>query len=129
METRGEIRGGRFVAGFSGEQFALPEAIVALRETRRRAQDAGDCIVCGADPLNLAGILTPGPKVPATPTNRLLVREGVPVAALVGGQVQYYQTLTPEQAWDARKRLERGVAGVEPRPEALPDEQTPAVST
>ncbi len=129
METRGEIRGGRFVAGFSGEQFALPEAIATLRDARRRAQDAGDCIVCGADPLNLAGILTPGPKVPATPTNRLLVREGVPVAALVGGQVQYYQTLTPEQAWDVRKRLERGVAEFQPRPQALPDEQPPVVST
>ncbi|MCC7549097.1 MAG: DEAD/DEAH box helicase [Burkholderiales bacterium] len=113
METRGEIRGGRFVAGFSGEQFALPEAIVALRENRRRGQEHGGCVVCGADPLNLAGILTPGPRVPATPSNRLLVRDGIPVAALVGGQVQYFETLTPEQTWEVRKRLERGAGGFE----------------
>jgi len=120
METRGEIRGGRFVAGFSGEQFALPEAIAALREGRRHAQGTGDCIVCGADPLNLAGILTPGAKVPATPSNRLLVREGVPVAALVGGQMHTYETLTPEQAWETRKRLERGIHSVIPNPDVIP---------
>jgi len=111
METRGEIRGGRFVAGFSGEQFALPEAIAGLRENRRRDAQEGDSVVCGADPLNLAGIITPGPKVPATIGNRLLVREGVPIAALVGGQLQFFETLSPEQAWAARKRLERGAAG------------------
>jgi ATP-dependent Lhr-like helicase len=115
METRGEIRGGRFVAGFSGEQFALPEAVAVLRENRRRDAQDGDCVVCGADPLNLAGIITPGPKVPATIGNRLLVREGVPIAALVGGQLQYFESLSPEQAWDARKRLERGAAGGTPR--------------
>jgi len=125
METRGEIRGGRFVAGFSGEQFALPEAVAALRERRRRVGDDGACVVSGADPLNLAGILTPGPKVPATPSNRLLVRDGIPVAALVGGQVQYFESLSPEQAWEARKRLERGAAGTE-IPTGVPEEQPQA---
>jgi len=120
METRGEIRGGRFVAGFSGEQFALPEAVAVLRENRQRDAQDGDCVVCGADPLNLAGILTPGPKVPATIGNRLLVRDGVPIAALVGGQLQYFETLSPEQAWAVRKRLERGATGGAQR-ESVPE--------
>ena len=62
LEARGDIRGGRFVSGFSGEQFALPEAVAAVRAIRRRATDDNLVSVSGADPLNLAGILTPGPK-------------------------------------------------------------------
>ena len=63
LEGRGEIRGGRFVAGFSGEQFALPDAIGMLREIRRQPDADTWVAVSGADPLNLAGILTPGPKI------------------------------------------------------------------
>ena len=65
LESRGEVRGGRFVAGFSGEQFALPEAIGMLRATRRQPTADQWVSVSGADPLNLVGILTPGPKLPA----------------------------------------------------------------
>jgi ATP-dependent Lhr-like helicase len=79
LEARGEIRGGRFVGGFSGEQYALPEAIGLLRSTRRE-QGADELIaVSGADPLNLVGILTPGETVPAITTNRILYRDGVPI--------------------------------------------------
>ena len=60
LEARGEIRGGRFVSGLAGEQFALPEAIPLLREVRRRPQDGSLVAVCGVDPLNLAGTLLPG---------------------------------------------------------------------
>jgi ATP-dependent Lhr-like helicase len=67
LEARGEIRGGRFVAGFSGEQFALPEAVGKLRDVRRQAATGALVSLSGADPLNFAGILTPGPKLPATP--------------------------------------------------------------
>ena len=63
LEARGEIRGGRFVAGFSGEQYALPEAIGALREARRQPASGEWVSLSGADPLNLAGILTPGPRL------------------------------------------------------------------
>lgn len=113
LETRGEIRGGRFVAGYSGEQFALPEAVGALRGARRDQRiDAGSppdwAVVCGVDPLNLVGFLTPGAKVPALASNRLLLHDGLPVAALVSGQVHLFETLTDEQAWEARKRLLRG---------------------
>src|SRR4029077_21216561 len=77
LEARGEIRGGRFVSGFSGEQFALPEAVGVLREVRR-GKDSGAWIsLSGADPLNLAGILTPAPKLAALTGNRVLYRDGV----------------------------------------------------
>ncbi|HWA12988.1 MAG TPA: DEAD/DEAH box helicase [Burkholderiales bacterium] len=107
LETRGEIRGGRFVAGFSGEQFALPEAVTALRNVRN-AQKAGRiATVSGVDPLNLAGILLPGPRVPAIYSNRLLLRDGVPVAALVSGEVQYYEDVDPAKAWELKNLLLR----------------------
>jgi len=84
LEARGEIRGGRFVGGFSGEQYALPEAIGLLRSTRRE-QGADELIaVSGADPLNLVGILTPGEAVPAITTNRILYRDGVPIVVKEG---------------------------------------------
>jgi ATP-dependent Lhr-like helicase len=72
LEARGEIRGGRFVAGISGEQYALPEAVTALRDIRRRPLDGNFVCVSAADPLNLVGILLPGPKVPALAGNRVL---------------------------------------------------------
>ena len=63
MEARGEIRGGRFVAGFVGEQYALPEAIEALRAVRRGSQEPEDVTVGAYDPLNLAGIVVPGASI------------------------------------------------------------------
>jgi ATP-dependent Lhr-like helicase len=89
LEARGEIRGGRFVAGFSGEQFALPEAIPLLREVRRRPPDAGLVCISGVDPLNLCGTLLPGDKVPALAGNRILFRDGLPVATIIAGKIDY----------------------------------------
>ena len=82
LEARGEIRGGRFVSGFIGEQFAIPEAADALRRWRNREPDDRLVIVSACDPLNLAGVLTPGPRVPSVPGNRLAYRDGVPIAAM-----------------------------------------------
>jgi ATP-dependent Lhr-like helicase len=96
LEARGEIRGGRFVSGFSGEQFALPEAVAALRAVRRRAHDDSLVSVSGADPLNLAGILTPGPKLAAIAGNRVLYRDGVPVAFLEGDTTRFLTPVEPE---------------------------------
>jgi ATP-dependent helicase Lhr and Lhr-like helicase len=79
LEARGELRGGRFVNGFSGEQFALPEALDALRSVRRAPRTGEERVLLSAvDPLNLAGILTPGPRIPAQAGNRLLLVDGVP---------------------------------------------------
>jgi ATP-dependent Lhr-like helicase len=73
MEARGEIRGGRFVAGFTGEQFARPEALELLRAIRRKPDTTEAAIVSNADPLNLTGIILPGPRV-----SRLAVMGRVP---------------------------------------------------
>jgi ATP-dependent Lhr-like helicase len=88
LEAQGEIRGGYFVSGVSGEQFALPEAIGLLRSLRKNAPKGQLIAISGADPLNLAGILTPGPRVSALSSNRLLLRDGLPIAALEAGQVR-----------------------------------------
>ena len=108
LEGSGEIRGGRFVAGFTGEQFALPEAIGTLREVRRRPPSDEWTAVSGADPLNLAGILTPGPRLAALTGNRLLYRDGVPTATLSGGEIRFVEPLDAATEWFARKALVRG---------------------
>jgi ATP-dependent helicase Lhr and Lhr-like helicase len=107
LESRGEIRGGRFVAGFAGEQYALPEAVAALRAERRKKPDDEWIAVSGADPLNLAGILTPGPRLPALTGNRLLYRNGVPMADLAAGEVRIFGELDPATASHARNALLR----------------------
>jgi len=110
LEARGEIRGGRFVAGFSGEQFALPDAVGLLREMRRRPK-AGEWVsLSGADPLNLIGILTPGQRLSALTANRIVYRDGLPVAALTGGKAQFLTELETADQWEAEKRLVRSAA-------------------
>ena len=108
LESRGEIRGGRFVAGFSGEQFAVPDAIGLLRENRRRGNSETWIAVSGSDPLNLAGILTPGPKIAALAENRVLYRDGVPMASLVAGDVTFFEEFEPATQWQIRHALLRG---------------------
>ncbi|HVR19177.1 MAG TPA: hypothetical protein VMS65_05770, partial [Polyangiaceae bacterium] len=88
MEGRGEIRGGRFVGGFAGEQYALPEAVGALRAVRRNERAGTLVAVSAADPLNLVGLLTPGRRVPALAGNRILYRDGVPVAVREGAEAR-----------------------------------------
>jgi ATP-dependent Lhr-like helicase len=89
-EARGEIRGSRFVAGFVGEQFALPEALEVLRSVRKAKPDGRPIAVSACDPLNLAGVLTPGPRVPAVIGNRTVFLNGVPVASVQSGEVQLH---------------------------------------
>ena len=101
LEARGEIRGGRFISGFVGEQFALQEAADSLRRWRDRQPDDRLVVVSACDPLNLAGILTPGPKVPSVPGNRLAYRNGVPVAAMDGGEFVALQTFQSEGRRDS----------------------------
>src|SRR6202022_3630070 len=111
LESRGEIRGGRFVAGFAGEQFALPDAVGTLRNVRRNQNATPRWVsVSGADPLNLAGILTPGQKLAALTGNRLLHQEGVPTALFESGDVRFLQTLDIKTEWEAQKALLRGAA-------------------
>ncbi|MEE9099977.1 DEAD/DEAH box helicase [Pseudomonas nitroreducens] len=107
LEARGEIRGGRFVAGLTGEQFALPEAVGLLREVRRREAGGEWVVVSAVDPLNLSGTLLPGRKVPALAGNRVLYHEGVPVGALIAGEVELLAELAPEDQARARELLIR----------------------
>ncbi len=87
-EARGEIRGGHFVGGVSGEQFALPEGIGLLRSIRKAPPNGELITLSAADPLNLQGILTPGPRIASLTTNRVLFRDGFPLAALEAGHVR-----------------------------------------
>jgi ATP-dependent Lhr-like helicase len=107
LEARDDIRGGRFVSGFSGEQYALPEAAGALRAMRKKSKNGSLISISAADPLNLVGILTPGARVPALAGNRVLYRDGVPVASQIGGEARFLVELSPEAAWEARSALVR----------------------
>jgi ATP-dependent Lhr-like helicase len=105
LESRGEIRGGRFVAGIPGEQYALPEAVGLLRETRRQGRRGSLTSISAADPLNLVGILTPGHRLPALTGNRLLLEDGLPVAVLAGGSMELLVERSPAEEWELRLAL------------------------
>jgi len=106
LEARGQVRGGRFVTGLSGEQFALPEAVALLREVRRRERSGAVVCVAATDPLNLVGTLLPGDKVPAVSGNRIAFRDGAPVATLVAGRFGYLSEADDEASRAAlRARL------------------------
>jgi ATP-dependent Lhr-like helicase len=111
LEARGEIRGGRFVNGFSGEQYALPEAIGLLRGVRREGERNELIAISAADPLNLVGVLTPGPLVPGTLTWRVLFRDGVPVAVANGAarreQIELLGQAGPDEQREWRAALVR----------------------
>jgi ATP-dependent Lhr-like helicase len=107
LEARGEIRGGRFVAGFSGEQYATPEAVGLLREVRRKPYTKQQLSVSAADPLNLIGILTPGARLASLTGNRLLYCDGLPIATFAASEVQYLETLEPKEQWEAQTVLLR----------------------
>jgi len=117
LEARGELRGGRFIAGLSGEQFALPEAVALMREVRRRAPDGAWVCLAATDPANLLGTVLPGPRLARVAGSRVLYRDGVPVATSVGGQVTMLVTLSAADTQVASRALvldpdaRAGVAG------------------
>ncbi len=107
LEARGEIRGGRFVGGISGEQFALPEALAELRAIRKEKQNVTGELVCvsGADPLNLVGLIVPGTKVPALAGNRVLYRDGVALGVLIADEVQWLEKIASDEESDLKAAL------------------------
>jgi len=132
LEARGEIRGGRFVGGFSGEQYALPEAVGLLRSVRREEPRGELVAVSGADPLNLVGIVTPGDVVAGVATNRILYRDGIPVALKegAGSGERYLAEVAPDERERLKSALVRGrvaplvrtyLGRSRPRPAATPD--------
>jgi ATP-dependent Lhr-like helicase len=98
LEARGEIRGGRFVNGMSGEQFALPDAVERLRETRRIPADDRLVTISAADPLNLAGIITAGDRLRTVASTRVVYLRGVPVSAMEGDMLRVLADVDPALA-------------------------------
>jgi len=107
LEARGEIRGGRFVGGFSGEQFATAEAVQLLRSIRRKPAEDLTISLSGADPLNLVGIITPGARLSMASSNRVLFRDGVPIAILEAKEIRFLAELDAAEQWKARNALLR----------------------
>ncbi|HET7562345.1 MAG TPA: hypothetical protein VFJ87_08215, partial [Rhodanobacteraceae bacterium] len=105
LEARGEIRGGRFVEGISGEQFALPEAVATLRTLRKRELDGTLVCISGADPLNLVGGVLAGTKVPSLASSRIVYRDGVPVATRIAGAVVLSRELNAHEERAIRAAL------------------------
>ncbi len=107
LEARGEIRGGRFVAGVGGEQYATEEAIEKLRSARHKEPAADFLVIAGSDPLNLEGVVTPADRIGAKPTNSVALRDGRVVASLESGEVQYREAFAPEVGAEIGRRLRR----------------------
>jgi ATP-dependent Lhr-like helicase len=107
LEARGELRGGRFIAGLNGEQFALPEAVAQLRAMRKTETSGVEICLSAADPLNLVGTVLAGTRIGAVSGQRILYRDGLPIAALIGGQFKALVELSSAEAWRARTRLLR----------------------
>ena len=106
LEARGEIRGGRFVAGYVGEQFALPEAVQMLRGVKNSEPDGQFVVVSACDPLNVVGFLTPGDRVPAVLGNRVIFKDGVPLSSLENGSLVPRAKADEDTLAQARSLLE-----------------------
>ncbi|MEQ1638414.1 MAG: hypothetical protein ABL903_17200 [Methylococcales bacterium] len=107
MEARGDLRGGRFVQGFSGEQFALPEALNSLRAIRKKPKTCDLIAISAADPLNLTGVITPGQRIPTQASQRILYRDGKPIAVSVKGKVSFLESIEAEEEWKLKNALLR----------------------
>ncbi len=108
MEDRGEVRGGRFVDGFSGEQFALPEALGLLRKPVTATDLSLFTVISACDPLNLGGLIVPGVKTPSMPSNRIMLENGLPVARVIGNELEEFQGISSAASIEARRRLTVG---------------------
>ena len=120
LELRGELRGGRFVANFGGEQFALPDAVGELRKLRRTPGLGELVLISASDPLNLVGIVTPGARIAAQPSTRILLRDGVPVAWLSAGKCQWLADASESE----RALYEAALRSQAPRPSGLPGQRS-----
>ena len=107
LEARGEVRGGRFIGGFSGEQFASPDAVHLLRSIRRATPDGSLLSISAADPLNMLGIVVPGSRLSPAASNRVLYRDGVPIAVLEAKEIRFLVDMNPAEQWQARNALLR----------------------
>ncbi len=107
LEARGEIRGGRFIRGVAGEQFAEGDAVALLRKARDEPASGAWQVISAADPLNLVGIVSGEPRIPATRANRLALGDGRLVASLQAGAIQFHQPLDQETAVSMTRALRK----------------------
>ena len=107
MEARGELRGGRFVQGFAGEQYALPEAVTALRTIRNKPRHGDFIAISAADPLNLTGVITPERRALLQQTHRLLYRDGIPVAFGANAEITLFDRTDVNEACSIRNLLRK----------------------
>jgi ATP-dependent Lhr-like helicase len=118
LEDRGLVRGGRFVSGFSGEQYALPEAAEQLAHVRKVPRTGERVVLNGTDPLNLVGVIVPGEVIPAVRTNRVVLVDGVP--ELPAGAAPTPPPGSPAGAARARRSPPGSPAGAAPAPPSPP---------
>ena len=112
LELRGSLRGGRFISGVGGEQFAFPETVDALRKFKRSSENKSTAryySLAATDPLNLVNLILPGKKLPRLSRNRVLYRGGVPIAMMDSGQVHFLKETDAEQQWQQQQMLSRKV--------------------
>jgi ATP-dependent Lhr-like helicase len=107
LEARGEIRGGRFVNGVAGEQFATPEVVDRLRRIRDQKPNGEWLVVSACDPVNLFGIVTAGSRIPAMRTNLLVIRDGRLVASKQTGEIRFHEEVGRELAEEMRRAIKR----------------------
>ncbi|MDO8270780.1 MAG: DEAD/DEAH box helicase [Gammaproteobacteria bacterium] len=109
MELQGILRGGRFIAGVSGEQFALPETVTTLRKFGRSqelSERATEYVsLAAADPLNLLGIVLPETRLPKLSRNRVLYKDGLPLAVLESNKVKFLREVNPQEQWQLQQVL------------------------
>ncbi len=105
LEARGEIRGGRFVQGFAGEQFALPEALGILRELRKQEKTGRLLSISAADPLNLTGIVTQGERVGVVSGHRVLFKDGIPIAWGTPDKLHFSRQFDEAEQWQYKQAL------------------------
>jgi ATP-dependent Lhr-like helicase len=108
MELRGEVRGGRFISGVGGEQFASESAVSKLRDLRDQAPSNDWALISAADPLNLTGIITTTARIAAMHKNALVVQRGRCVAAKVSGRIEFFAEVDPTEHLLMRKSLQIG---------------------
>jgi ATP-dependent Lhr-like helicase len=107
LEARGEIRGGRFVTGVAGEQYATSKAVDLLRQVRDEPPGGQWIVINASDPLNLCGILTDGSRIPSTHANALALRDGRYIATQQAGEISFHTELPQELAVDMTRKLRR----------------------
>ena len=105
LEARGEIRGGRFISGVAGEQYATPEAVELLRRCAMRSADDKTVVLAAADPINLCGLITAEPRIPHVHTNTVAIRNGRLIGACQAGELQWFGEISPNELESLSRRL------------------------